>query len=255
MLSNIKIAIVQFAIAHLQPEINLVRAEEFVKQASEQDARVIVFPEDFLTGSIFGDVRYLDRNHENLKKFQILAKKYAIDIVAGSWMEQTPSGAFSTSSYIDSTGKVLGEYHKNHLYATEQKFLTPGTQISVFDTSYGRVGIIICWDIIFPEIFASMQALGVQIVYCPSYWYKEIAGKELERNFEIEEQKIDALCLSRAKEFNIVLIYVNAAGITRYEDGSSDHLIGHSQVTVPTLGVIKKLSHNREEMVCYNVNL
>lgn len=250
-----KIALVQFSITHLRPDINLAHAESYIKQASEQGAQVIVFPEDFMTSSIFGDITQLDRNHTFLKQFQLLAKKYTIDIVSGSWMEETANGPKSTASYIDANGTVLGQYHKNHLYLSERRFLTPGTEVSVFDTKYGKAGLIICWDIMFPEIFARMNKLGVDIVYCPSYWYKEIAGKGLEYNTEAEEQHLDALCLARAVENNIAFVYVNAAGVATFPNESSDHLVGHSQIALPMAGTVAKLNHNNEEMIVQEVDL
>lgn len=255
MSNNVRIALVQFSITHLKPEANLERAELYIKHAAEQKAQVIVFPEDFMTGSIFGDIKYLDRDHTFLKQFQTLAKKYSIDIVSGSWMEETPMGALSTTNYIDSNGIVLGEYHKNHLYLSERHFLTPGTEVSVFMTSYGKVGLIICWDIMFTEIFQRMNTLGVQIVYCPSYWYKEIAGKGLEYNNQAEEQHIDALCIARAVENNIVFVYANAAGVMQFPNSTSDHLVGHSQIALPIIGAIAKLEHNSEEMIIQDVDL
>lgn len=248
-------AVVQFSIVHLKPEVNLTRAETFIKEAAGKNAQIIIFPEDFMTGSIFGDTKYLDQDHNFLKKFQSLAKKYRIDIVSGSWMEAVGRSAMNTTSYIDSEGKVLGRYHKNHLYLSERNFLTPGTEVAVFDTAYGRAGLIICWDIMFPEIFQRMNAIGVQIVYCPSYWYKEIAGAGLKINPLAEEQSVDALCLARAIENNIFFVYANAAGVMRFPNETSDHLIGHTQITLPLVGATAKLDHNFEEMIIQDVDL
>jgi len=250
------VALVQFSIAHLQPEKNFARIEQFIQNAKEKekDAQVIIFPEDCMTSSIFGDLSHLEREDKFLRQFQNLAKQYKIDIVTGSWMKETPQGAFSSSSYINSSGEVLGTYHKNHLYLSERKFLSPGTEVSVFDTAYGKAGIIICWDIMFPEIFDRMKQLGVQIVYCPSYWYKEIAGEGLKYNPECEEQHLDALCLARAVENNIVLVYANAAGVMTFPNGSIDTLVGHSQICLPIAGTITKMSHNNEEMIIQKVD-
>lgn len=255
MSSPVKIALVQFATTNLKSKINLERAERFIQEASERHAQVIVFPEDFMTGSIFGNTAHLDKDHFFLKKFQAFAKKYQIDIVSGSWMEQTDTGAFGTANYIDANGTVLGEYHKNHLYLSERHFLTPGTEVAVFPTKYGKAGLIICWDILFPEIFTRMNTLGVEIVYCPSSWYKEIAGKGLAHNDQAEEQHLDALCLARAVENNIAFVYVNGAGTVHYPTGTADHLVGHTQITLPMVGVVKKLAHNAEEMIIADVDL
>ncbi|MFA5128090.1 MAG: carbon-nitrogen hydrolase family protein [Patescibacteria group bacterium] len=249
MENKFNVAIVQFEISHLNPAENLRRAESFIAEAAQKNAQVIVFPEDFMTGSIFGDLRHLDRDHNFLQYFQTLARKYHIDIISGSWMEETPNGAFSTTSYIDYKGNVLGEYHKNHLYLSERNFLKPGTNIAVFDTRFGRAGLIICWDIMYPEIFARMNELGVQIVYCVSYWYKEITGDGAAINPNAEEAHIDALCLARAVENNVAFIYANAAGTMHFSDNTSDCLIGHSQINLPIAGTIAKLGHNQEGML------
>lgn len=249
------IALVQFSITHLKPDINLQRAESFIQQASKNNANVVIFPEDFMTGSIFGDISRLDQNHNFAKKFQLLAKKYNIDIVCGSWMEQTPTGAKSTTAYIDARGTILGEYHKNHLYLSETYFLTPGTEVAVFDTKFGKAGLIICWDLMFPKIFMRMNKLGVQIVYCQSYWYKEITGKGVGLNPNAEAQHLDALCLARAVENNIVFVYTNAAGSLTYPNGDTDNLVGHSQITAPILGTVAKLTDNSEEIILQKIDL
>lgn len=249
------LALVQFSTVHLRSDINLARAEEFIQKAKDQDAQVIVFPEDFMTSSIFGDLTYLDRNDNFRSKFQSLAQKYQIDIVTGSWMEETPRGNVNRSSYINKNGEVLGVYDKNHLYLSEGNFLKPGTEVAVFDTDFGRAGIIICWDILFPEIFARMKQLGVQIVYCTSYWYKEIAGEGLKYNINAEEQHLDAVCLSRAVENNILFVFANAAGVMNFPNGSIDTLVGHSQICLPMAGTIAKMDHNNEEMIVQRIDL
>lgn len=251
----ISIAVVQFQITHLDLAKNISRIESFVRRASRKGVRVVVFPEDCMTGSIFGDLSRLDTTHMIRNTFQKLAKQYAIDIVTGSCMEGTPEGNFNTSYYIDARGEVLGEYRKNHLYPSEYRFLKPGTEAPVFDTSYGKVGIVICWDMLFPEIFARMKAQGVQVIFCPSYWYREIAASVAELNPHSEEQQMDALCVVRALETNIVLVYCNAAGEQTYKDRSRDTLIGHSQITLPVVGAIKRMNHHREGVFVAEVDL
>lgn len=248
------IAVVQFRITPQNPELNLKRIEKFIEQAVSRSAHVIIFPEDCVTGSIFGDRNKLDHDFSYRNAFQKFAKKYKIDIVAGSFMEGTPRGAFSSSYYIDSRGKVLARYQKSNLYHSERYFLNPGTEIAVFDTKYGKAGIVICWDIMFPELFRRMVAAGVQIIYCPSYWYEEIAGTSLKHNSKSQQDLIDAVAATRATENNIIFVYANAAGVIKNPDGSVDTLVGHSQIAAPLKGTLKKISHNREEMFISEVD-
>ena len=249
------IALVQFNITHQEPETNFARIESFIAKAKQQNADVIVFPEDCITGSIFGDLTKLDHNGSTRTRFQALAKKYAIDIVTGSCMEGTPEGNFNTSYYIDATGTVLGTYRKNHLYPSEYKFLSPGTEAPVFDTAFGKAGIVICWDMLFPEIFDRMKKQGVQIVYCPSYWYDEIAESMLALNPRCEREQMDAMCITRALENNIALVYCNAAGSITYKNNTKDTLIGHSQITMPVIGAVTRMNHHDEMMTVQSIDL
>ncbi len=251
----VRIAVVQFRITHLHPSKNFARIETFIQKAKTQHADIVVFPEDCVTGSIFGDVSRLDTTHATRQAFQKLASKYRIDVVTGSCMEGTPDGNFNTSYYIDAQGTVLGTYHKNHLYLSERRFLSAGTVAPVFDTKWGKAAIVICWDMLFSEIFQRLMKGGVQLIYCPSYWYQEIAESMALQNPRSEEEQMDALCLTRALETNSVLIYSNAAGIQRYKNNTRDTLIGHSQITMPVLGTVQKLNHHREQMFVQEVDL
>lgn len=252
---SIRIAIVQFYITHLDPEKNFQRIERFMKQASDEGANIVVFPEDCITGSIFGDLSKLDQGQSNKMRFQTLAKKYHIDVVTGSSMEGTDEGNFNTSYYINAEGEVLGMYRKNHLYPSEYKFLSPGTEAPVFETAYGKVGIVICWDMLFPEIFQRLKAQGVQMIFCPSYWYQEIADPMTSLNPQSESRLLDALCLTRAVETNAALIYCNAAGVMKNPDDSIDTLIGHSQAVIPAIGSLQHIESNDERLVTVDLDL
>lgn len=250
-----RIAIIQYKIVHLDRDQNLERIEAFLQKAAHEHVQVVVFPEDCITGSIFGDLSRLDIGQTNRDAFRALASKYKIDVVTGSSMEKTDKGNFNTSYYIDAYGEILGTYRKNHLYPSERSFLNPGTEVPVFQTAYGKAGIVICWDMLFPEIFDRLKRQSVDIIYCPSYWYKEIAATILEQNPSSEEQLLDALCLTRAVETNAALIYCNAAGSMENRDGSRDTLIGHSQAIMPGLCVIQRSATNEEEMLIADIDL
>jgi len=209
-----KVAIVQFEVRDVSEENNLKKAEEFIKRASEQGAEVIVFPEDFISRTTPERVEFLD-SEKNLNVFMKLAKKYKIDIIPGSMIIKKGPRLYNTSYYIDSKGKVLSEYKKIHLWSTEKKRFKPGASASVFDTRYGRVGMIICWDAMFPEIFRKMIKKKVEIVFCPSYWCYEDAGKGRKYDLKAEEKLVDSLCVERAFKEEIVFVFCNASGTNK----------------------------------------
>lgn len=248
----VKIAVVQFSIDQYNPRQNLARAEQFIAQASTAND-LIVFPEDFILGPLSGKSEYADYEGQYLLIFQQLASKYGIDIVPGSILEGDSRGLFNTTYYIDRSGEIQGRYRKVNLWLPERSYITPGSNISVFDTRFGRVGLIICWDLMFPEVFRSMLMQKVEIVICPSYWCYEDAGKGLLHDPDSEVKLVNALCMTRAFENEIVLVYANAAA-KRNVDEHFETLIGHSQITVPFKGVLKSLNHNKEEMFSQEID-
>lgn len=250
---KLKIAVVQFRIKNYRPEENLKRAERFVERGKASKANIIIFPEDFLTGPVERKPGLADSKHEYRKYFQSLAKRHKIDIVPGSVIEKDNFGLHNTAYYIASDGKVKSRYRKVNLWHPERKSFTPGRKISVFGTKYGKIGLIICWDLIFPEIFRKMAARGVEMVICPSYWLAEDAGPGLKHNPDAEIESVDSLCVGRAFENEILFVFCNAAGRPR-TGKRTEKLIGHSQIAVPFKGAVKRLNHNREEMFVQEVD-
>lgn len=250
-----KIAVVQFKINQYQPEKNLQKMEDFIKQASKK-ADIIIFPEDFLNGGLNDHeiVKFADSKGKYKKIFQTLAKKYKIDIVAGSVIERNRIGNFNVCYYVSSTGKIKGKYKKINLWLTERKRIVPGTEISVFNTKFGKIGLAICWDLIFPEIFRKMVKKGASIIFCPSLWYKGKEFKPYEKyNPNVEKDHVNALCKARAIENNIIFVYANAVGNLKTSDGNFDKAIGQSQITAPIKGVLHKLKE-KEEMFIQEVD-
>lgn len=247
-----KIAVVQFHYKLLDPDTNIKRAESFIKKASKK-ADIIVFPEDFITGPIEFKVKFADSKGKYKKIFQELAKKYSIDIVMGSVIEKERGKFYNTSYYIDHSGKIKGKYQKIHLWHTEKKNIAPGKKVSVFKTKFGKVGLSICWDLIFPEIYREMTKQGVDIIFCPSHWMYSDAGPGLKYNYQAEAVLIDNLSAARAIENEAIFVFCNAAGENKWKNKIFKR-VGHSQITVPFQGAIKKVTHNKETMFIQEVD-
>lgn len=253
---KIKIAVVQFEMQTWQIDKNIAKMEKFIANASQAKADLIVFPEDCVTGPVMKNADYVDHKKRFIKHFQKVAAQYKIDLVPGSWMEADPrtKGWYNTTYYIDRAGKIKGHYHKNHLWLSERSFLTPGNQISTFNTRFGKIGLVICWDLMFPEQFRAMTKRGVQIVICPSHWTKALATtKQIDLPTEWESTHVNALVRARAIENEIIMVYANLAGIGQYGD-HQDEMIGQSQIAMPFFSPLKHLAHNQEEMFIYEVD-
>jgi predicted amidohydrolase len=140
-----------------------------------------------------------------------------------------------------------------NLWLPERSYITPGNEVAVFTTDFGKVGLMICWDLMFPEMFRAMVRQDVEIVICPSYWCFEDAGEGIKYDANSEVKLVNALCVVRAFENELILVYANAAGSLNVE-GMEENLIGRSQVTVPFKGSLTLLDHNREAMFVQEVD-
>ena len=242
-----KIAVVQLSLDDSSVENRFEKIESYLQKATRK-ADLIVFPEYIFSWN------FQDKHGELRQKFQVLARKYKLDIVTGSMQTQYKTKIFNTVYYIDSKGKVKGKYHKINLWHPERPYLTSGSEVEVFNTKWGKIGLTICWDLAFPEVYRSMVKKGAKIIICSSFWSNQDASSRgLHHNPQAEEIFIDSCCLSRACENEIIHVFCNAAGKFKFKNKKWT-LTGHSQITGPFKGVFKKLNHNQEEMFIQEVD-
>lgn len=251
---DLTIALVQFDIALGEPVKNLDRMDRFVRDAKKKGVDLIVFPEDAVCGPLNGQVDFVVHAPEYLAHFQTLAVKYAIDIVPGTWTVADGGLLYNQAHYINADGTTAGAYRKINLWDTEKIHITPGAFASVFPTRFGRVGLIICWDISFQAIFAEMVAQGVDLVISPTYWSFTKPAGEVDDVIDNEVLLIDSLCTTRAFENNILFAYCNAAGELETPAGDTV-LSGRSQITHPLDKVLVKAEGNAEEVLTTRVVL
>ncbi len=248
---KIRIAVVQFKTRELLPENNLEYAEKFIKTASKSRADLIVFPEVFLSRNCSLEKKFIISDKNCLSKIKELSKKYSISILAGSIIELYNGKKYNTTYYFDANGKVRGKYRKEHLWSTEKRLIKRGRHITIINTKHGRIGLIICWDLIFPEIFRALKKKGVELILCPANWSYQDAGEGLKYDKNSEVKAVNSLCVERAFEEEIILVFCNTAG--KSLDGRNNS-VGCSQITEPFKGVIKRLNHNKEEMFIQEID-
>ncbi|MBL7950812.1 MAG: carbon-nitrogen hydrolase family protein [Flavobacteriales bacterium] len=246
---QVKIALVQLDIVPMEPLKNLARMEEHAAKAKAAGAQLVVFPEDAVCGPLQGQTAFVPYAAEYLARMQALALRLGVDIVPGSWTVAENGVLYNRTFYINADGTLAGWYSKVNLWATEKLHIAPGPGVSVFPTRFGLVGLIICWDISFPEMFIAMRHLGARLVISPTYWSFPKKALRSEELLDDEVLLIDSLCTTRAFENDILFAYCNAAGELQNPDGSLAVLSGRSQVTHPLQKVLVQAPGNAEEML------
>jgi predicted amidohydrolase len=102
-----------------------------------------------------------------------LARMHEVNVLAGSFAETAADGrVHNTSLFLDRGGEIAGEYRKTHLMDAmryrESDLIAPGDRLSVFDTDIGRVGVMVCYDLRFPEVAQLMAQAGAEMILVPS---------------------------------------------------------------------------------------
>ncbi|KAF7591867.1 hypothetical protein BBP40_000909, partial [Aspergillus hancockii] len=171
---------------------------------------------------------------------------------------------YNTAYFISNTGEILGSYKKKNIWHPERPFLTSSGSDPhcVIETPLGKVGLLICWDLAFPEAFRELVSLGVGLVVVPTYWTKYDASPALlARNPDCEKLFLESTLTARCFENTCGVVFANVAGpaalpaadaadTTVVGEGGGDDggFLGLSRVTMPGVGVVGGLG--REEGVC-----
>jgi N-carbamoylputrescine amidase len=175
--SPVKVAVVQF-----EPRVgveNLQRNADAVKhrivQAADNGADLIVLPELATTGYVFNTREEAFAHSESIhdgatiELISRLARERDLYLVA-CIVERDVDRLFDTAVLIGPTG-YIGRYRKTHLWNTEKLWFTPGDEgYAVFDTPIGRIGLLVCWDIWFPETARIVSQMGADIICIPTGW-------------------------------------------------------------------------------------
>ena len=238
----------------LQGAHELLNIERWFFLAKKERADIIVFPEQFFQKGITkktyreNDVAYA----KNI--FSHLSRKFAVWSVMGSAAEKAGSKFFNRSYLLNSNGNIEGFYDKVFLNGEERDWKTPGDKFPVFPTPWGKIGIMVCRDLLYPKAAMRLAENGAQVIFCPAYWscysedYPSTYRQYVKKGMPAKE--VDALVPARAFENGVGVVFVNGAG-----ENKKEILLGKSQVAVPFFGRTKRLEHNKEELLVAEIDL
>ena len=167
---------------------NLNEARRLIAAAAEQGARLVVLPEFFAIMGMSEQDKIVAREQPGQGMIQSFlsetARRHKIWLVGGSipLAASVPGKVLNSCLVFDERGEQVARYDKIHLFSLElgnerydeAKTIEPGNQIVVVDSPFGRIGLAVCYDLRFPELFRAMKE--VDIIVLPSA-FTETTGK------------------------------------------------------------------------------
>lgn len=169
MNNKLTFALAQFPFVEGEKKTNLEKALHFISKSALQGADIVLLPEMFLTGYPshikMAQIAETLSGGESILLLQAAAKEHKIAIT-GSYPEWDPisSKVYNTAFFIGADGEMLASYRKIHLFDRESQYVSPGNELVTVDYRGVRLGLLICYDLEFPEPARALALMGAQIL-------------------------------------------------------------------------------------------
>ncbi|KAJ8133192.1 hypothetical protein O1611_g432 [Lasiodiplodia mahajangana] len=245
MAPNYKVALVQLHPKPLLPAQNFEKATSFIRDAAAKGCHLVVLPEYHLTSWVPDDPGFKASCVESfpcIQKYQNLAKELKICIVPGTIIVAEGEALHNNAYFISGDGEIVAQYQKKNLWHPERPHLVSSAHEphKAFDTPLGRMGMLICWDLAFPEAFRELIADGAEIICVPAFWtMRDVLDEGYELNPDGEALFLNSTVVARAFENTCAVVFVNAGGPP--EKGEKTSFAGLSQIGVPHIGALGRL--------------
>jgi len=238
MVNTLKIALAQISCKRADKVGNIEKMKAYAEKANKEGAKLVIFPELSLTDYLVRDLIYELAEPipgPSVEKMTEIAKENQVYIVFGmpEVSQRAESVIYNTAVLVGPEG-YIGKYRKMHLPThsvfEEKRYFRQGYETPVFETKIGRIGLMICYDVFFPEVSRALRLNGAQLIVCIS------ASPAVRRKF------FEILTAARAIENNVFLAYVNLVGI---EEGLQ--FWGGSRIIGPNGSIIVKAKYDEED--------
>ncbi len=254
----VKVSAIQMSMGE-EKSANISKAEQLLREAASNGAQIILLPELF-EGLYFCkdmDKKYFSwaSQRENsllIQHFSKLAKELGV-VVLVSYFEKSGSDYFNSLVVIDSEGTVMDNYRKTHIPdgpGYEEKFyFKPGdTGFKVYKTSFGTIGVGICWDQWFCETARALTLMGAEIIFYPT-----AIGSEPEITIDscAHWQRVQ---MGHAATNTVPVVVANRYG-KEVGESCSLEFYGSSFITDYTGAKIAEASRDKEEVIYADLDL
>lgn len=237
-------------------EDNIAAITPMVREAAAAGAKLIALPENaFLmaVGEAAGKQYYPLDSHPALLAMQALAKELSVEILMGSLICQEPSAkkATNTAVLIDTNGALAARYDKIHLFDVtlpngeshkESARMAHGGKAVLAQTVAGRLGMSICYDVRFPQLYRALAKAGAEILSVPAA-FTHYTGS----------QAWHVLNRARAIENGCFVIAPAQCGV--HEAAANRHTYGHALIIDPNGKVLAEASEDTPEIIYADIDL
>jgi len=238
-----KIGFIQMESKLLDLNANLSKAETLIKDAAKEETELIVLPELFDTGYNFEtkeEVEEIAQQIPDGETTQFLmdqAKEHDMFIVAGIAEKDEKEKLYNSAVIVGPIGGgYIGKYRKVHLFYREKLFFEPGDLgFHVFNIGIAKVGIMICFDWLFPEAMRALALKGADIVAHPANLVLPYAPRAMP---------------IRSLENRVFSITANRIG-----EEKGLRFIGMSQINSPKAEILLRASEDKEEVGVVEINV
>jgi len=240
----IKVGLIQFESLLADIEENKNKSFKLMDKTVKLGAQIICFPEMFNTGynlDLLGNEIYnlaVTQNSEYIKEYCQYAKNNNVHIILPLTIKDERENIFNSALMIDNKGKIKGKYDKTHLFLHEKKYYQAGNNFTIFNIDNIKIGILICYDLGFPEAARYLTLKGADIIFVPSAW-------------RIQDYDIwDLNTRQRALENNIFIVGVNRVG-----KEADLHLFGNSRIIDPNGEIMMEAPRDEETIIVKELDL
>ena len=249
MKPKFKLAVVQIR-TELDKALTMEKAERMIKEAAENGANVVVLPEMYncpYSGEYFKPFANRE-NGESIEAMSRWSKENGIILVGGTIPEREGDKLYNTCFVFDKEGRIIAKHRKAHLFDVdieggvrfkESNSFAAGNEITVFDTEYGKMGVVVCFDIRFPELVRTMAKRGAELILCPAQFNMTTGPRHWELTIR-----------ARAMDNEIYFVGASAA---RFE-GFAYECWGHSTVADP-FGMVEASCDEKEQILYCDIDL
>ena len=156
----VKLGLVQTT-SYSSNQNGISKISEILKKLGKQETEIVCLPEQWLKNNQIKnfDLEFLD--------FKKIAKEFSMTIIPGAFYEITKKKTSIIAPIIGPEGEIIGKQEKIHPFDYERDTVKPGREAKIFNTAC-KFGVIICYDMVFPNVANTLAKKGAQVLFSPS---------------------------------------------------------------------------------------